>query len=152
MRFVEFTWLVISLASQMGAEQSLLWGKIRDIKPHIVRESWRASKRTGGIDFHGTIAFQNLHGSAAGYLACFSLDPGRAKGRPARTQGFRCSASSFPAATSWSASTRSIPSVLVISFLGKHANQRHAHGGLGFCRMVRSRLRRCIHSELFSQI
>jgi hypothetical protein len=42
--------------------------------------------------------------------------------------------------------------VLVISFLGKQANQRHAHGGLGFCRMVRSRLRRCIHSELFSQI
>jgi len=32
------------------------------------------------------------------------------------------------------------PLSFVISFLGKQANQRHAHDGLGFCRVVHSRL------------
>ena len=84
MRFVEFTWLVISLASQMGAEQSLLCGKIRDIKPHIVRESWRASKRTGGIDFHGTIAFQKF-AWFGGWIPCMFLSGSWSSQRKAGT-------------------------------------------------------------------
>src|SRR6267142_5220673 len=84
MRAVEFTWLVISLASQMGAEQSLLCGKIRDIKPHIVRESWRASKRTGGIDFHGTIAFQKF-AWFGGWIPCMFLSGSWSSQRKAGT-------------------------------------------------------------------
>src|ERR1700693_6329837 len=84
MRFVEFTWLVISLASQMGAEQSRLWGKIRDIKPHIVRESWRASKRTAGIDFQGAIAFSQFAWSR-GWIPCMFFSGSGSSQRKAGT-------------------------------------------------------------------
>src|SRR6267143_38110 len=60
MRLVEVTWLVMSLAAHRGAEQSRLRGETRDIKPPIVRESWRASKRTGGMDFQRAIAISNF--------------------------------------------------------------------------------------------
>src|SRR6266481_9205796 len=96
MRFVEFTWLVISLASHGGAEQSRLREKTATL--NLILSGNRGAQASAQAEWisRAPLHFQDLHGPAAGYLACFSLDPGRVKGRTARTQGFRCSASFFP--------------------------------------------------------
>src|SRR6266481_1965460 len=55
--------------------------KICNIKPHIVRESWRASKRTGGTISSPQLYFQNLYAAAPGNPC---VTPGPFRWRQAR--------------------------------------------------------------------
>src|SRR6267142_939476 len=95
MRFVELSWLVISLASHRARNNHACGEK--SATSNLILSGNRGAQASAPADGISRVSlhFQDLHGPAAKYVACFSLDPGRAKGRRARTQEFRCPASSF---------------------------------------------------------
>src|SRR6266403_1299897 len=75
MRFVEFSWLVMSLASHM-ARNNHAGGK-KSATLNLILSGNRGAQASAQAEWisRAQLHFRNLHGPAAGYLACFSLDP-----------------------------------------------------------------------------
>jgi hypothetical protein len=79
MRFVEFSWLVISLASHMARNNHACGKKSATL--NLILSGNRGAQASAQAEriSRAQVRFQNLHGPAAGYLACFSLDPAEPK-------------------------------------------------------------------------